>query len=108
MNVRYFVQVVDLNTGEMFSLPTLYTDRTEACVCGQNYIRDCQAEDKFSLLFFRVLISYDNNVAEPIYFTRVRIDEDKSNSEESNFYKLMESIFEVCQDYGADLRIHKV
>lgn len=62
---QMYVQVVNLNTGKVFSLPTLYTDRTEACVCGQNYCRDRQAEDRFSLLFFRVLNSYDGKVAEP-------------------------------------------
>lgn len=52
---QMYVQVVNLNTGKIFSLPTLYTDRTEACVCGQNYVRDRQAEDPCSKLFFRVL-----------------------------------------------------
>ena len=61
---QMFVQVVNLETGKIFSLPTLYTDRTEACVCGQNYIRDRQAEDPCSELFFRVLFvdsMWDNN-----------------------------------------------
>lgn len=52
---RMFVQVVNLTEGKVFSLPTLYTDRTEACVCGQNYIRDRQAENRTEMLFFRVL-----------------------------------------------------
>lgn len=61
---RMFVQVVNLTEGKVFSLPTLYTDRTEACVCGQNYIRDRQAENKFELLFFRVLnVRPDSSVA---------------------------------------------
>lgn len=55
MQKQMYVQVINLNTGKMFSLPTLYTDRTEACVCGQNYVRDRQAEDPCSELFFRVL-----------------------------------------------------
>lgn len=29
---QMYVQVVNLETGKIFSLPTLYTDRTEACV----------------------------------------------------------------------------
>ena len=29
---QMYVQVVNLETGKVFSLPTLYTDRTEACV----------------------------------------------------------------------------
>lgn len=62
---QMYVQVVNLETGKVFSLPTLYTDRTEACVCGQNYVRDRQAEDRQTLLFFRVLNSYDGKVAEP-------------------------------------------
>jgi hypothetical protein len=52
---QMYVQVVNLETGKIFSLPTLYTDRVEACVCGQNYLRDRQAEDRSSKLFFRVL-----------------------------------------------------
>lgn len=68
MNKQFYVNVVNLETGKIFSLPTLYTDRTEACVCGQNYIRDRQAEDRFSPLFFRVMISHDGKVAEPFIF----------------------------------------
>ena len=62
---QMYVQVVNLETGKVFSLPTLYTDRTEVCVRGQNYVRDRQAEDRQALLFFRVLNSYDGKVAEP-------------------------------------------
>ena len=62
MNKQYFVNVVNLETGKVFSLPTLYTDRVEACVCGQNYVRDRQAEDPCSELFFRVLIAKDGQV----------------------------------------------
>lgn len=65
---QMYVQVVNLETGKVFSLPTLYTDRTEACVCGQNYVRDRQAEDRYTPLFFRVLNSYDGKVAEPFNF----------------------------------------
>ena len=59
---QMYVQVVNLETGKIFSLPTLFTDRVEACVCGQNYIRDRQAEDPCSEIFFRVLISEDGTV----------------------------------------------
>lgn len=59
---QMYVQVVNLETGKIFSLPTLYTDRVEACVCGQNYIRDRQAEDPCSEIFFRILISEDGTV----------------------------------------------
>ena len=59
---QMFVEVVNLETGKVFSLPTLYTDRTEACICGQNYVRDRQSEDPCSEIFFRVLISEDGAV----------------------------------------------
>ena len=65
---QMYVQIVNLETGKIFSLPTLYTDRTEACVCGQNYVRDRQAEDRYTPLFFRVMISYDGKVAEPFNY----------------------------------------
>ena len=64
MNKQFFVEVVNLTVGKMYSLPTLYTDRTEACVCGQNYIRDRQAENMSETLFFRVLdVRPDDSVA---------------------------------------------
>lgn len=75
---QYFVNVVNLKTGKVFSLPTLYTDRTEACVCGQNYVRDRQAEDGYIPLFFRVMISYDGKVAEPFISRRWRTEHDES------------------------------
>ena len=64
---QMYVQVVNLNTGKMFSLPTLYTDRTEACVCGQNYIRDRQAENMSETLFFRVLDVHPDGSVAPSY-----------------------------------------
>ena len=78
---RMFVQVVNLNEGKVFSLPTLYTDRVEACVCGQNYIRDRQAEDYSVNLFFRVLISKDGTIP-PAY--SLWDDEDEDEDEEEN------------------------
>ena len=66
---QMFIEVINLETGKIFSLPTLYTDRTEACVCGQNYVRDRHAEDPCSKLFFRVLIAKDGQVASE-YYTR--------------------------------------
>lgn len=63
MDKQYFVNVVNLETGKIFSLPTLYTDRAEACVCGQNYVRDRQVEDPCAKLFFRVLIAKNGQVA---------------------------------------------
>ena len=65
MNKQYFVNVVNLETGKVFSLPTLYIDRVEACICGQNYVRDRQAEDPRSELFFRVLVAKDGQVLAP-------------------------------------------
>ena len=73
---RMFVQVVNLTEGKVFSLPTLYTDRTEACVCGQNYIRDRQAENKFELLFFRVLNVHPDGSVAPSYDLWDEDDED--------------------------------
>lgn len=64
---RMFVQVVNLTEGKVFSLPTLYTDRTEACVCGQNYIRDRQAENMSETLFFRVLDVHPDGSIAPSY-----------------------------------------
>ena len=64
---RMFVQVVNLTEGKVFSLPTLYTDRTEACVCGQNYIRDRQAENMSETLFFRVLDVHPDDSVAPSY-----------------------------------------
>ena len=78
MDKQYFVNVVNLKTGKVFSLPTLYTDRTEACVCGQNYVRDRQAEDGYIPLFFRVMISYDGKVTEPF----IAIDEENDEEPE--------------------------
>ena len=47
-------QFINRKSGEIFTLPTPYTDRVEACVCGQNYCRDRQQEDG-TVLFFRVV-----------------------------------------------------
>ena len=77
---QMFVEVANLETGKVFSLPTLYTDRTEACVCGQNYIRDRQIEDPCSEIFFRVLISEDGTVNKS-YNMWDEEEEDKDNEE---------------------------
>ena len=65
---QMYVQVVNLTAGKVFSLPTLYTDRVEACVCGQNYIRDRQAEKMSEMLFFRVLDARENGEVAPEYY----------------------------------------
>lgn len=75
---QMYIQVVNLNTGTIFSLPTLYTDRTEACVCGQNYIRDRQAEDPWTNLFFRVLIAEEGCLEETY---RLWDDEDEDEND---------------------------
>ena len=49
------VQFFNRTTGKTFILPTPYTDRVEACVCGQNYCRDRQQEDGTEL-FYRVIV----------------------------------------------------
>ena len=48
------IQFFNIRTQKFFVLPTIYTDRVEACVCGQNYCRDRQDEDDTNL-FFRVV-----------------------------------------------------
>lgn len=142
---QMYVQVVNLTKGKVFSLPTLYTDRTKACVRGQNYVRDRHQENHDDV-FYRVLIAKDGKVAEPSYFTIVEDEDDeacphpeqeccegcpffsecwededenedfdwenpacqsshKEDSEKSDYRKLMESILEVCEEYGVDLVI---
>lgn len=80
---RMFVQVVNLTEGKVFSLPTLYTDRTEACVCGQNYIRDRQAENRAELLFFRVLNADPDGSISPSYDLWDDEDEDEDEDDEA-------------------------
>lgn len=77
MDKQYFVNVVNLETGKVFSLPTLYTDREEACICGQNYVRDRQAEDGYTPLFFRVLLAEDEQVAPKYYLWDNQLEERK-------------------------------
>ena len=78
---RMFVQVVNITEGKVFSLPTLYTDRTEACVCGQNYIRDRQAENISEMLFFRVLNADPDGSISPSYTLWDDEDEDEDDCE---------------------------
>ena len=79
MDKQYFVNVVNLETGKIFSLPTLYTDRTEACVCGQNYCRDRQVEDPCFELFFRVLIAKDGQVLPEDYLWDDQLEEEEDD-----------------------------
>jgi hypothetical protein len=53
-------EFVNLRSGEIFRLPTSYSDRVEACVCGQNYCRDRQQEDG-TKLFFRVVVDLEKH-----------------------------------------------
>lgn len=77
MDKQFFVNVVNLTTGKMYSLPTLYTDRVEACVCGQNYVRDRQQENHDDV-FYRILVAKDGKVIEPSYFTVVDDEDDET------------------------------
>ena len=125
MQKQMYVQVLNLNTGKMFSLPTLYTDRVEACVCGQNYVRDRQAEDPRSMLFFRVLNVRENGETAPVYYLWGNEDEElhpicnhdeddcdgececcglcSEDSEEPDYRELIEGILEVCEEFGVNL-----
>ena len=119
MQKQMYVQILNLNTGKMFSLPTLYTDRVEACVCGQNYVRDRQAEDPGSMLFFRVLHVRENGETAPEYYLwddQLEEEEDdfdwdnpacqtshEEDSEEPDYRELMEGILEVCEEFGVNL-----
>ena len=81
---QMFVQVLNPETGKIFSLPTLYTDRTEACVCGQNYCRDRQAEDPRSKLFFRVLIAEGGQIAPEDYLWDDQLEEEEDDFDWEN------------------------
>lgn len=92
---KMYVQIFNLTTGKKFSLPTLYTNRTEACVCGQNYIRDRQQEN-YDTVFYRVLIAEDGKVAEPSYFTIIDDDEEDEIEEPSS-----DSLAEILSAFNA-------
>lgn len=104
MNKTFKNQFFNITTGEVFSLPTLYTDRVEACVCGQNYCRDRQQEDG-TALFFRVLVA--DNEYEPYQqvrpicgecdndcqFCPTNYEEDSEEPDFSEFEELVNLIF---------------
>ena len=92
---RMFVQVVNLTEGKVFSLPTLYTDRTEACVCGQNYIRDRQAENRTEMLFFRVLNADPDGSISPSYDLW---DDDDDDDEDEDDEVCPHPEQECCED----------
>jgi hypothetical protein len=84
MDKRFYVNVVNLTVGKMYSLPTLYTDRTEACIRGQNYIRNRQRENRDDV-FYRVLIAENGNIAKPTYFTTEYENDDCPVGQENCF-----------------------
>lgn len=101
---RMFVQVVNLTEGKVFSLPTLYTNRTEACVCGQNYIRDRQTENRSELLFFRVLNTAPDGSISPSYDLW---DDDDDEGDEACPHPEQECcedcpFYSECWDFGDD------
>ena len=53
-------EFANLRSGEIFRLPTSYSNRVDACVCGQNYVRDRQQEDG-TILFFRVVTDLEKH-----------------------------------------------
>lgn len=91
---RMFIQVANITKGKVFSLPTLYTNRTEACVHGQNYIRDRQAENKYEVLFFRVLDVHPDGTVAPSY--ELWDDEDEEEPEHD------ESVCENAEEHSSD------
>lgn len=101
MDKQYFVNVVNLRTGNIFSLPTLYTDRTEACVCGQNYIRDRQVEDGYTPLFFRVLIAKNGQVA-PKYCMWDNPLEEKEDDFDDEESEHGESVYRNAEEPSSD------
>lgn len=83
MDKQFFVNVVNLTTGKMYSLPTLYTDRVEACVCGQNYVRDRQQENHDDV-FYRILIAKDGKVLPENYLWDDQLEEEKDDFDWEN------------------------
>ena len=110
---QMFVEVVNLETGKVFSLPTLYTDRTEACICGQNYVRDRQAEDPCSEIFFRVRISEDGAVNDS--YNMWDEEEEDEDDEEPEHGELVygnaeetssKSLAEILSEFNANRSIY--
>ena len=103
-------EFVNLHSGEIFRLPTPYTDRVEACVCGQNYCRDRQQEDG-TVLFFRV-VEAEAEELHPIcecdeddcdgVCERCGLcceDEDEEDSEEPDWEQHREELFQSLLEY---------
>lgn len=53
---QFQVRFFNFTSKKEFVLPTIFTDRVEACVHGQDYIRDRQHEDG-TILYFRVIMA---------------------------------------------------
>lgn len=97
MNEQFYVNVVNLTTGKIFSLPTLYTYRAEACICGQNYVRDHWQENHDDV-FYRVLIAKDGKIAEPSYFTVVGDEEEEEEEAEKNAMDMVMALTDfICE-----------
>lgn len=108
-------EFVNLHSGEIFRLSTPYTDRVEACVCGQNYCRDRQQEDG-TVLFFRVVEAEAeelhpicecdeddcDGVCEHCGLCCEDEDEDEEESEEPD-WKVMDEIFSMLQTHAVRL-----
>ena len=104
MDKIFKVQFFNRTTGEIFTLHTPYTDRTEACVCGQNYCRDRQQEDG-TALFFRVVLDDNDHKsdqqAHPIcgecdndcQFCPTNYEEESEEPDFSEFEELVNLIF---------------
>lgn len=107
MDKQMYVQVVNLETGKIFSLPTLYARFTEACIHGQNYVRDRQAEDRCSLLFFRVAESYDGKVADSFNIYDENKDEEPEHGE-SVYKNAEEPDKEVMDEILSILETHAI
>ena len=107
MKVEFF----NRNPGKTFILPTPYTDRVEACVCGQNYCRDRQQEDG-TVLFFRVveaeelhpICECDEDDCDGVceHCGLCCEDEDEEDSEEPDWV-VMDEIFSMLQTHAVRL-----
>ena len=60
---QFQIQFFNSMSKKEFILPTIFTDRVEACVHGQDYCRDRQDEDD-TILFFRVVNYIETNEEE--------------------------------------------
>lgn len=64
---KYVVEVVNLTQGKLYYLRKSFFDRAEACVYGQDYVRDHRQENK-DLIYFRVVIESTIKDFTPVNF----------------------------------------